>query len=118
MFVSVPGLVPQDLQGPGRQLVNELKRELKGKPVELFAPYAGQAAAVLLNAIASSGERAGVIGAVRKTKVQNGIIGSFRILASGDPNSAPITVSVARSSFVPSRVITPGQSLVTAARGG
>ena len=118
MFVSVPGLVPQDLQGPGQQLVNELKRELKGKPVELFAPYAGQAAAVLLNAIASGGERAGVIGAVRKTEVQNGIIGSFRILASGDPSSAPITVSVARSSFVPSRVITPGQSLVTAARGG
>lgn len=117
MFVSVPGLVPQDLKGPGRQLVNELKREIGG-PVELFAPYAGQAASVLLDAIGAGGERGGVIDAVRKTKVENGIIGSFQILASGDPSVGPITVSVAKSSFVPSRVITPGQSLVKAARGG
>jgi branched-chain amino acid transport system substrate-binding protein len=118
MFVSVPGLVPQDLKGPGQQLVSELKQELKGAPVELFAPYAGQAADVLLGAIGASGERAGVIDAVRKTNVQNGITGSFQILASGDPSVGPITVSVARSSFVPSRVITPGQNLVKAARGG
>jgi branched-chain amino acid transport system substrate-binding protein len=118
MFVSVPGLVPQDLKGPGQQLVSELKQELKGGPVELFAPYAGQAADVLLDAIGVSGERGGVIDAVRKTKVSNGIIGNFQVLASGDPSVGPITVSVARGSFVPSRVITPGQSLVTAARGG
>ena len=117
MFVSVPGLVPQDLKGPGQQLVSELKQENKG-PVELFAPYAGQAASVLLDAIAVSGERGGVIDAVRKTHVQNGIIGSFKILASGDTSVGPITVSVASSSFVPSRVITPSQELVTAARGG
>jgi branched-chain amino acid transport system substrate-binding protein len=119
MFVSVPGLVPQDLKGPGQQLVSELKQELeKGAPVELFAPYAGQAADVFLKAIATSGERAGVIGAVRKTDVQNGIIGSFKILSSGDPSVGPITVSVAKKSFVPERVISPGQSLVKAARGG
>ena len=59
-----------------------------------------------------------MISAVRKTKVKNGITGSFQILPSGDPSVAPITVSVARNSFVPSRVITPGQKLVKAARGG
>ena len=117
MFVSVPGLVPQDLTGPGRQLVTELKKKVSG-PVELFAPYAGQAASVLLNAIGSSGERGGVIDAVRAAKVKNGITGSFEILPSGDPSIGPITVSVAKSSFVPERVVEPGQGLVKAARHG
>jgi hypothetical protein len=62
----------------------------KGAPIELFAPYAGQASSVLLGAVG----------------------------ASGDPSVGPTTVSVARSSFVPERVITPGQNLVKAARGG
>ncbi len=117
MFASVPGLVPQNLTGPGRQLVAELKKKVGG-PVELFAPYAGQAASVLLNAIGSSGERGGVIDAVRATKVQNGITGSFEILPSGDPSIGPITVSVAKNSFVPERVVEPGQGLVKAARHG
>jgi branched-chain amino acid transport system substrate-binding protein len=117
MFVSVPGLVPQDLTGPGQQLVSQLKKKVSG-PVELFAPYAGQAASVMLGAIDQSGERAGVISAVRATKVQNGIIGSFDILPSGDPSIAPITISVARNSFVPTEVVRPGQGLVKAARHG
>ncbi|HET7444041.1 MAG TPA: branched-chain amino acid ABC transporter substrate-binding protein [Solirubrobacterales bacterium] len=117
MFASVPGLVPQDLTGPGKQLVSQLKKKVSG-PVELFAPYAGQAAEVLLGAIAQSGERSGVIGAVRATKVKNGIIGSFNILGSGDPSIAPITVSEARNSFVPTEVVRPGQGLVKAARQG
>jgi branched-chain amino acid transport system substrate-binding protein len=117
MFASVPGLVPQDLTGPGKQLVTQLKKKVSGS-VELFAPYAGQAAEVLLGAIAKSGERSGVIGAVRATKVKNGIIGSFSILGSGDPSIAPITVSEARNSFVPTEVVRPGQGLVKAARRG
>jgi branched-chain amino acid transport system substrate-binding protein len=117
MFVSVPGLVPQHLVGPGKQLVSELKKQVAG-PVELFAPYAGQAASVMLGAIGASGERGGVIDAVRQAKVQNGITGSFRILPSGDPSVGPITVSVARNSFVPAEVVEPGQGLVQAARHG
>jgi branched-chain amino acid transport system substrate-binding protein len=117
MFVSVPGLVPQDLTGPGKQLVSELRKKASG-PVELFAPYAGQAADVLLGAIAKSAERGGVIDAVRSTKVSNGIIGSFSILSSGDPSIAPITVSEARNSFTPTSVVRPGQGLVKAARHG
>jgi branched-chain amino acid transport system substrate-binding protein len=117
MFVSVPGLVPQDLTGPGKQLVSELKKKVSG-PVELFAPYAGQAASVLLGAIGQSGDRAGVIDAVRSTKVTNGIIGNFSILSSGDPSTAPITISIARNSFVPTEVTRPGQGMVKAARHG
>ena len=50
--------MPEDLTGPGKQLVAQLQKEVKGG-VELYAPYAGQAASVLLDAIATSGERAG-----------------------------------------------------------
>jgi branched-chain amino acid transport system substrate-binding protein len=117
MFASVPGQVPQNLKGPGKKLVGELERELGG-PVELYAPYAGQAASVLLDAIGSGGNRAGVIKAVRSTKVHNGITGSFDILPSGDPSVGPITVSVAKQTFVPFQVVEPGPALVKAARQG
>lgn len=117
MFASVPGRVPQNLGGPGRKLVAELQKEVKGA-VELYAPYAGQAASVMLGAIGKSGERAGVIEAVLATRVSDGITGSFRILPSGDPSVGPITVSVARGSFVPVREVKPNQALVTAARQG
>jgi branched-chain amino acid transport system substrate-binding protein len=117
MFASVPGLVPQDLTGPGKKLVTELRGQVKG-PVELFAPYAGQAASVMLDAIGSGNTRAGVIAAVQQTRVTNGITGSFRILPSGDPSVGPITVSVAKQSFVPEKVVRPSAALVKAARQG
>jgi branched-chain amino acid transport system substrate-binding protein len=117
MFASVPGRVPQNLTGPGKKLVSQLQKDTKG-PVELYAPYAGQAASVLLDAIARSGQRAGVIDAVRETKVSNGIAGSFSILPSGDPSIGPITISAAKNSFVPVREVDPGPGLVKAARRG
>ncbi|HEY4451782.1 MAG TPA: branched-chain amino acid ABC transporter substrate-binding protein [Solirubrobacteraceae bacterium] len=117
MFASVPGRVPQNLVGPGRQLVGELRKEVGGT-VELYAPYAGQAAAVLLKAIEAGATRAGTIGALFKTSIQNGITGSFSILPSGDPSIGPITVSVARKTFVPVEELHPAQSLVAAAQQG
>ena len=117
MFASVPGRVPQNLVGAGQKLVSQLEKEVKGD-VELYAPYAGQAASVLLGAIGQSGQRSGVIDAVRGTKIRNGITGSFDILPSGDPSVGPITVSVAKKSFVPVREVDPGPALVKAARHG
>jgi branched-chain amino acid transport system substrate-binding protein len=117
MFASVPGQVPQNLTGPGEKLVGELEKELGG-PVELYAPYAGQAASVVLDAIGKGRDRSGTIDAVRSTSVRNGITGSFEILPSGDPSVGPITVSVARKSFVPFQVLKPGSALVKAARQG
>jgi branched-chain amino acid transport system substrate-binding protein len=117
MFASVPGRVPENLEGAGQKLVSQLERETEG-PVELYAPYAGQAASVLLDAIGRGGTRSGVLDAVRKTDVANGITGSFSILPSGDPSLGPITISVAKKSFVPVREIDPGPRLVAAARRG
>jgi branched-chain amino acid transport system substrate-binding protein len=117
MFASVPGRVPQNLVGPGRKLVTELRKEVGGT-VELYAPYAGQAAAVLLAAIEAGGSRSGTVAALFKTRIQNGITGSFRILSSGDPSVGPITVSVARKTFVAVQELHPGQRIVAAARHG
>jgi ABC-type branched-subunit amino acid transport system substrate-binding protein len=117
MFASVPGRVPENLEGPGAKLVSQLQKETKGS-VELYAPYAGQAASVLLEAIGRGGDRSGVLDAVRETDVANGITGSFGILPSGDPSLGPITISVAKKSFVPVREIDPGSRLVVAARHG
>ncbi|HEY2478393.1 MAG TPA: branched-chain amino acid ABC transporter substrate-binding protein [Solirubrobacterales bacterium] len=118
MFASVPGLVPQDLKGPGKQLVAALKKEVEG-PVELYAPYAGQAAAVALTALeGAAGSRAAVISGVIDAKVKNGITGSFDILPSGDPSVGPITISRAGKTFVPRKVVKPSAKLVAAARQG
>ena len=118
MFASVPGQVPENLTGQGKKLVGELEAKLGGVPVELYAPYAGQAASVLLDAIGAGRDRSGTIDAVRSTSVKNGITGSFEILPSGDPSVGPITVSVARKTFVPFQVLKPGPALVKAARHG
>jgi branched-chain amino acid transport system substrate-binding protein len=117
MFASVPGRVPPNLSGPGRRLVAQLRRQV-GSAIELYAPYAGQAAAVLLHAIARGKTRSGVIAAMFKTRIRNGITGSFSILPSGDPSVGPITVSIAKKSFLPIRELHPGQRLVSAARHG
>lgn len=118
MFASVPGLVPQELPGPGKQLVGALKKTVDG-PVELYAPYAGQATELVLTALAgTAGSRADVISGVADAKVKNGITGTFEILPSGDPSIGPITISRAGKSFTPFKVVNPSPALVAAARRG
>jgi hypothetical protein len=84
----------------------------------VFAPYAGQAAEVLLDAIRKGQTRAGTIGELFKTNVEDGITGSFAITPTGDPEPAPISVQRAQQNFVLARTITPPPNLVSAARGG
>lgn len=118
MFASVPGRLPSTLDGPGADLVGELEESAGKAPVELFAPYAGQAAEVLLQAIESSAARASVIDELLRTKIKGGIIGDFTIEQSGDPSAPPISISIARGQFESAAVITPEPDLITAALGG
>jgi branched-chain amino acid transport system substrate-binding protein len=118
MYVSLPGKVPGALTGAGEVFVNELKAQIGEQPVEVFAPYAGQAAGVLLEAIRQGSTRAGTISELFKTKIEDGITGSFTITPSGDPTPAPISVQRAGDTFVLARTITPPPPLVSAARGG
>jgi branched-chain amino acid transport system substrate-binding protein len=119
MFASLPGKVPSSLTGEGSAFVKEIKSQIGSEPLELFAPYAGEAAEVLLPAIQSGkATRAGVISSLFKTKVTDGIVGSFSIAPSGDPTPAPISVSVAGDTFQLAKTIVPQPQLVVAARGG
>lgn len=118
MIASVPGRVPDLLPGTGKQFVKKLETKTGGGPVELYAPYAGQAADVLLDAIAAVGlDRAAVAKSLNGAKVQDGITGSFTITATGDPDVSPITISKAAKEFEPVEVIEPKANLITAARG-
>jgi branched-chain amino acid transport system substrate-binding protein len=119
MYVSLPGKVPGALTGAGDVFVKELKAQIGNAPVEVFAPYAGQAAEILLNAIRTGGAtRAGTISELFKTQVEGGITGSFRITPTGDPAPAPVSVQRAGANFTLARTITPPPQLVSAARGG
>jgi branched-chain amino acid transport system substrate-binding protein len=116
MFASIPGRAPSALTGDGATLVDKLKQEVGNQPIEQFAPYAGEAAAVLLGAIGQSGHhRSGVVDGVFGTQ-GGGILGPYRIEASGDPSVGPITILKASSSFQPDKEITPNPRVVTAAR--
>ena len=118
MFASVPGRAPENLAPRGKQFVAKLGKDLKGKPVELYAPYAGEAAVLLLDAIAKGGgNRAAVTRALFRGKASGGILGSFTFEPSGDPSVGPVTVFVARRTFEPLSEVTPPKRLVDAARG-
>jgi branched-chain amino acid transport system substrate-binding protein len=118
MYVSLPGKVPGALTGSGDVFVKELRAQIPENPIEPFAPYAGQAAGILLEAIRNGKTRSGTIAELFKTRITDGIIGSFAITPSGDPAPAPISVQRAGSTFVLARTIAPPPALVNAARGG
>ncbi len=118
MFASVPGSAPENLTGQGKTFVSDLRDRTNGQPVEQFAPYAGEAAAVLLDAIAKAGpERAAIVKAVYATHGGGGILAPYDIEASGDPSVGPVTVLRASSTFRPYREERPAAATVRAARG-
>jgi branched-chain amino acid transport system substrate-binding protein len=117
MFASAPGREPSELTGKGDAFVKELKAQIGDKPVETFAPYAGEAADVLLDAIRKGKDRAGTIAELFKTNIKDGIIGSFSITPTGDLTPSPISVSKAAATFELEQTVIPTPELVTAARG-
>jgi branched-chain amino acid transport system substrate-binding protein len=118
MFVSVPGKVPESLTGAGATFVQQLTEQVGDEPLETFAPYAGQAAELMLDAIEAGGDRAGTIAALFQTRITDGIIGSFAVTPSGDPTPAPIAISTAGETFELEETIVPEPQQITAARGG
>ena len=117
MFVTTPGRSPEDLPRAGQEFVEELRRRVGERSLELYAPYAGQAAALLLDAIGRSGaERGRVSEALSGARIDDGIVGDFSIDGSGDTTLRAITVSRADEEFRPVTEINPASSLVAAAR--
>jgi DNA-binding SARP family transcriptional activator/ABC-type branched-subunit amino acid transport system substrate-binding protein/DNA-binding beta-propeller fold protein YncE len=92
MTVSVAGVPPKTLEGPGARLVSRFGDAL-GQAPEQYAVYAAQATQLLLDAISrSNGTRPSVIKELFASRVVNGILGDFAITASGDTTANTVTI--------------------------
>jgi hypothetical protein len=113
MLVSEAGVPNSELPAAGRKFVAAFAKAVDETPAS-YPAYAAQTAEVLLDAIArSNGTRASVTSELFKTKVSNGILGTFAIDRYGDTTAA--TISIYRIvGGVPRllRVITPPPALV------
>ena len=117
MYVSVAGQPNEALGATGKSFVKDFGATQSGGNVDPYSSYAAQSADVLLTAIANSdGTRAGVTDQLLKTKVTNGILGTFTINSNGDTSSNPVTQYLIKGGKQTTfKTITPPQSLVSKA---
>jgi branched-chain amino acid transport system substrate-binding protein len=113
MTVSVAGLPNEQLKGTGKAFVAGFKKAT-GQVADPYAVYAAQAAEIMVQAIANSnGTRSSITANLFKTKIKNGILGSFTINANGDTSSNPVTIyRVKGGQSTTFKVIVPPVSLV------
>jgi branched-chain amino acid transport system substrate-binding protein len=88
-YFSVAGVGIDKYKGAALKFIDGFKSQLGGKPVDPYAILGAQAAQVLLDAIGKSdGSRSSVIDEVFKTKITDGLIGSFELNKNGDLTGA------------------------------
>jgi branched-chain amino acid transport system substrate-binding protein len=94
MYLSVYGLPNGELPPPGKQFLEEFEGARAGEPSPSYsAAYAAQAAEILLDAIArSDGTRSSVVRELRRTTVEDGILGDIRFDEYGDLVEGPVTI--------------------------
>jgi YVTN family beta-propeller protein len=111
--VSFPARAPERLTGDAERFVARFGSEIGG-PVEAYSVATAQSAEVLLDAIArSDGTRASINAEVFRTKVKNGLVGSFSIDRNGDTTAGAVTIyRIVQGKPVVEEVITPASSLV------
>jgi branched-chain amino acid transport system substrate-binding protein len=121
-YFSVAGVGIDKYTGAAQDFINGFKATLGGKPVDPYAILGAQAARVMLDAIANSdGSRTGVIEQVFKTKITNGLIGSFEINQNGDITGAKgaallFTIYKGTNHLETLKTAAPKANLVDAAR--
>jgi len=122
-FAAIAGVPIDEFKGAGKEFANGLKERLKGKALDPYAIYGGQAAQVLLDAIeASDGTRADVIAKVFETKVTDGLLGTFEINENGDPSGGEgavvgFTIYRMTDKLETETTVSPKPETVEAARG-
>ena len=93
MYLSFPGVLPESLPPLAASWATRFGATQRGVPVEPSAVYAAQAAEVLLDAIArSDGTRRSVVDELFRTRVEDGLLGSFEFDANGDVSESPVTI--------------------------
>jgi branched-chain amino acid transport system substrate-binding protein len=116
-YVSVAGQPNENLGPTGKKFVSDFSKEIGGKNPDPYSAYAAQATEVLLTAIEKSdGTRKSVAEQLLKTKVTDGILGSFSINSNGDTSSNPVTIyQIKGGKQTTYKTITPPQELVKTA---
>ncbi|HEX6009196.1 MAG TPA: hypothetical protein VFZ50_03705, partial [Actinomycetota bacterium] len=93
MYLSFPGVLPESLPPAAARWATRFGATQPGAAVAPSAVYAAQAAEVLLDAISrSDGTRRSVVEEVFRTRVADGLLGSFRFDANGDISESPMTI--------------------------
>jgi branched-chain amino acid transport system substrate-binding protein len=121
-FLSVAGVGVDKYKGPALEFIDKFKPRLQGRSVDPYAILGAQAARILLDAIErSDGTRAGVIEEIFKTKVDDGLIGSFEINENGDLTGAKgaallFTIYKGTTKLETLQTTSPKANLVDAAR--
>jgi branched-chain amino acid transport system substrate-binding protein len=88
-YFSVAGVGLDKYKGAALAFIDGFKKTLNGAALNPYAILAAQAAQVMLGAIAKSdGSRSSVIEQTYKTKISNGLIGSFSFNKNGDLSGA------------------------------
>jgi hypothetical protein len=125
MFMSIAGIPIDEFKGTALEFIDGLLAgPLAGKSIDPYAIYGGQAAQVMLDAIAASdGTRADVTTKMFDTSVQDGLLGSFDINDNGDPEDASgavvgFTIYKATDELTTETTVAPKPETVTAASGG
>jgi branched-chain amino acid transport system substrate-binding protein len=91
--ITRPGLSPDSLPREGRQFVAQFAATQGTRPVYFESVYAAQAAALLLDAIArSDGARDSVVAALRRTRLERGLVGDIAFDSEGDMVRPPVTI--------------------------
>lgn len=92
-FVGLAGAVTERLPDAGSRFVERFGATQPGVAVEAAAVYAAQATEVLLDAISrSDATRASVVEELFRTRVRDGLLGSFAFDRNGDITESPVTI--------------------------
>jgi branched-chain amino acid transport system substrate-binding protein len=108
-YITYYGIPNDRLPPRGRRFLRSFAGSRGGDAgPDLAASFGAQAAEILLDAIArSDGTRASVTDEIRRTRVENGILGDIGFDANGDLVEAPLTVyRVDDEELVVDRVVT------------
>jgi ABC-type branched-subunit amino acid transport system substrate-binding protein len=128
VYLGFSGVLPESLPPAAARWATRFGATQRGAVVEPSAVYAAQATEVLLDAIArSDGTRRSVTDELFRTRVTDGLLGSFRFDANGDVSESPMTIVQVRgrgtSNAVGSvegarvvRAVRPSPALVAPAR--
>jgi branched-chain amino acid transport system substrate-binding protein len=111
-YVTMGGIVPGALKGPGAEFAKRYKEKFGNEP-EAYAVYGYEAAAVVLEAIRKVGkkDRDAIRKAVLATKdFDKGALGKWSFDENGDTTLQQLTVSkIENGKFVPVKVLEAGK---------